>query len=106
VVANLLTNAVRHNQAGTEIALLLVREAGVAYAIVADTGAPIADDPDALFQPFTRGDAARSSAGGSGLGLSICKAVTKLLGGKIWLDEDYHDGSRFIFELPKNLTQA
>ena len=41
-----------------------------------------------------------------GLGLSICKAVTKLLGGKIWLDEDYHDGSRFIFELPKNLTQA
>ena len=38
-----------------------------------------------------------------GLGLSICKAVTKLLGGKIWLDEDYHDGSRFIFELPKNL---
>ena len=38
-----------------------------------------------------------------GLGLSICKAVTKLLGGKIWLDEDYHDGSRFIFELPKKL---
>ena len=38
-----------------------------------------------------------------GLGLSICKAVTKLLGGKIWLDEDYHEGSRFIFELPKDL---
>ena len=55
VVANLLTNAVRHNQPGTEIALLLVREAGVAYVIVADTGAPIADDPAALFQPFSSG---------------------------------------------------
>jgi signal transduction histidine kinase len=89
VVANLLTNAVRHNQAGTEIALLLVREAGVAYAIVADTGAPIADDPDALFQPFTRGDAARSSAGGSGLGLSICKRIADLHGYDLTLVQPY-----------------
>ena len=36
-----------------------------------------------------------------GLGLSICKAIVKLLGGKIWLDEQYTEGSRFIFELPK-----
>ena len=33
-----------------------------------------------------------------GLGLSICKAIVKLLGGKIWLDENYTEGSRFIFE--------
>ena len=36
-----------------------------------------------------------------GLGLSICKSITNLLGGKIWLDESYTQGSRFIFELPK-----
>ena len=36
-----------------------------------------------------------------GLGLSICQAIVKLLGGKIWLDEKYVNGSRFIFELPK-----
>ena len=36
-----------------------------------------------------------------GLGLSICKSITKLLGGKIWLDESYTQGSRFVFELPK-----
>lgn len=35
-----------------------------------------------------------------GLGLPICKAIVNLLGGKIWLDADYHEGSRFIFELP------
>ena len=89
VVANLLVNAVRHNRAGTEIALLLVREAGVAYAIVADTGAPIADDPSDLFQPFTRGDAARSSAGGSGLGLSICKRIADLHGYDLMLVQPY-----------------
>ena len=37
-----------------------------------------------------------------GLGLSICQSVTTLLGGKIWLDESYTQGSKFVFELPKN----
>ena len=78
VVANLLTNAVRHNDPGTEIALLLVRRAGVAYVVVADTGDPISQDPDDLFQPFSRGDASRSAAGGSGLGLSICKRIAQM----------------------------
>jgi signal transduction histidine kinase len=36
-----------------------------------------------------------------GLGLSICKSIVKLLNGRIWLDEEYTEGSRFIFELPK-----
>ena len=36
-----------------------------------------------------------------GLGLSICQSVTTLLGGKIWLDESYTQGSKFVFELPK-----
>ena len=89
VVANLLVNAVRHNVAGTEIALLLVREAGVAYVIVADTGAAIADDPATLFQPFSRGDAARSAAGGSGLGLSICKRIADLHGYDLVLVQPY-----------------
>lgn len=89
VVANLLVNAVRHNEAGTEIALLLAREAGVAYAIVADTGDSIADDPSGLFQPFTRGDAARSSSGGSGLGLSICKRIADLHGYDLMLVQPY-----------------
>ena len=35
-----------------------------------------------------------------GLGLSICRAVVKLLGGKIWLDESHTEGTRFIFEIP------
>ena len=89
VVANLLTNAVRHNRTGIEIALLLVREAGVAYVIVADTGEPIAGDPTELFQPFSRGDAARSSSGGSGLGLSICKRVADLHGYDLTLVQPY-----------------
>ena len=89
VVANLLVNAVRHNSAGTEVALLLVRQAGVAYVVVADTGDPIPGDPEELFQPFVRGDAARSATGGSGLGLSICRRIAELHGYELALVQPY-----------------
>jgi len=89
VVANLLSNAVRHNASGTEIALMLVRKAGVAYVLVADTGAPIEGDPDRLFEPFTRGDTARLAAGGSGLGLSICRRIAELHGYELSLVQPY-----------------
>ena len=89
VVANLLVNAMRHNVAGTEIALMMVRQAGVAYAIVADTGEPIARNTEELFQPFMRGDVARSASGGSGLGLSICKRIADLHGYELSLVQPY-----------------
>ena len=89
VVANLITNAMRHNTAGTEIALILVRQAGVAYVIVADTGDPISQDPEELFRPFSRGDAARRDTGGSGLGLSICKRVADMHGFDLTLEQPY-----------------
>ena len=89
VVANLLVNAVRHNRAGTEIALLMVRQAGVAYVVVADSGDPIPGNAEELFEPFTRGDAARSASGGSGLGLSICKRIAEMHGYELSLVQPY-----------------
>ena len=89
VVANLLVNAIKHNEPGTEIALLLVCRAGIAYVIVADSGAPILGNPDELFQPFVRGDAARQSSGGSGLGLSICKRIAEMHGYDLMLVQPY-----------------
>ena len=81
VIANLISNAIKHCPEGTEVAVLLVRQAGAAFALVADTGNPITANPDDLFQPFAQGDAARSSSrGGSGLGLSICKRIADMHG--------------------------
>ena len=90
LVANLIANAIKHNGPGTEIALILVRQAGVAYVIVADTGVPIRQSPDDLFQPFMQGDASRSSsAGGSGLGLSICKRIADMHGFSLSIAQPY-----------------
>lgn len=40
----------------------------------------------------------------NGLGLPICKAITKLCGGDIWIDTSYTEGARFIVEMPQNAT--
>ena len=90
LVANLIANAVKHNDPGTEIALILMRQAGVAFVMVADTGAPIAQDQNDLFQPFTQGDASRSSERrGSGLGLSICKRIADMHGFALSIAQPY-----------------
>jgi len=35
------------------------------------------------------------------MGLAICYNIVSLLGGRIWLDEGYKNGCRFIFDLPE-----
>ena len=89
LVSNLLANAVKHNAAGTELALLLVRRSGVAYVMVADTGAPISASPEELFRPFSQGSPSRSDASRSGLGLSICKRIAELHGYQLALAQPY-----------------
>ena len=90
VVANLITNAIRHNEAGTEVAVILVRQAAVAYVMVADSGAPITGNADDLFQPFAQGDYARTNArGGSGLGLSICRKIADMHGFDLSIAQPY-----------------
>lgn len=88
VVSNLVSNAIRHNPSGTRIALALVRHAGVAEIVVADSGRPIEGNPDDLFEPFARGDASRTK-GGNGLGLSIAKTVIDMHGYTIRLQQPY-----------------
>jgi two-component system phosphate regulon sensor histidine kinase PhoR len=69
---------------------------------VADTGIgiPTADQPR-IFERFYRVDAARSrEAGGTGLGLAIAKHLIEVQGGRIWVDSEIGEGSRFHFSVP------
>lgn len=77
---------------------------------VADTGIGITQEQLArLFQPFSQADSSTArSYGGSGLGLSICKAmIENVLGGKIWIESTPGAGTTVSFTLtfqkaPKN----
>ena len=68
---------------------------------VADTGIGITQEQvTRLFKPFSQADSStQRSYGGSGLGLSICKALINVLNGKIWLESQVGVGTTVSFTL-------
>jgi signal transduction histidine kinase len=77
LLANLVDNALRHNQPGGRVAISTTTSAGRALISVSNTGAVISSDQvDRLFQPFQRLGNERIRVGdGPGLGLTIVRAI-------------------------------
>ena len=98
VIHHLLDNAVKYTDEGAVLLNCSEEERYIRFS-VSDTGRGI--DPlwhKHIFEPMV---ITSGSAKASGMDLAICKAIADLLGGRIWLDETYKNGSRFIFEIPK-----
>ncbi len=106
VVNNLIDNAVKFTPAeGRVIVDLGVDESGASAVLrVADNGIGIAPEHlPRIFERFFRCDRSRSreaSRKGNGLGLSICDAIVKSLGGRIMLKSILGRGSEFSVLLP------
>jgi two-component system, OmpR family, sensor kinase len=96
----LATNAVQHTETGDVIALGSTCQDGLARWWVRDTG-PGVDPADAerIFERFQRGDGARGSEG-SGLGLSIVRAIATAHHGQIRVDSTPGEGATFTLVLP------
>jgi hypothetical protein len=75
---------------------------------VSDTGIGIPkDEKDKIFDHFFQADNSISrSFKGTGLGLTITKAVVEQLGGKIWCDSAEGKGSNFYFTIPYNRSET
>lgn len=102
VLANLLENALRHTPAGGEVTLAAQREGSDALLTVTDTGEGLApEDLDRVFERFYRVDRARSrDRGGSGIGLSIARALVEAHGGRLWAESPGPGhGARFVCRL-------
>ncbi len=103
VVTNLLANARRHTPSGTTVTASIEADPRRPWVEVHvhDDGPGIAPDlvPE-LFERFTRGDVARSrAAGGSGLGLSIVKAIVTAHHGTVAVTSRPGD-TDFVVRLP------
>ncbi len=100
VIANLLDNAVKYSPHDTKISVKLNDWNLEVQVQVLDAGIGISEEHlPYIFDAFYR--VSRDSMG-SGLGLSIAKAIIEAHGGKIWVKSAPGKGSTFSFTLPKN----
>lgn len=84
VVHNLLDNALRHTPRGGQVQVRVRRDQDAGSVVVVDDGDGFPPaDADRLFERFYRGDAARTAGGGTGIGLTIARAVVAAHGGTL-----------------------
>jgi signal transduction histidine kinase len=99
ILINLLGNAIKFTTAG-EVTLRLSYAREFASVEIEDTGPGMtAEDIERIFEPFTRGDAAAAATPGAGLGLTIAKMLTDLMGGEMKVSSTPGEGSLFCVRL-------
>ncbi|UQZ36799.1 sensor histidine kinase [Paenibacillus sp. PK3_47] len=100
-VHNLISNALTYNPAGTELRIELIPGNQRVAIEIADTGIGISPELRAvIFDPFVRGDEARTASGGTGLGLAIALKNTERMGGTLKLGSSPAETTVFTIEIP------
>jgi signal transduction histidine kinase/DNA-binding response OmpR family regulator len=106
VVSNLVTNAVKFTEQGEVVIEVRAHEESNGTTLVRiavrDTGIGIPPDRHAaIFESFTQADGSTTRKhGGTGLGLTICRQLVTLMGGRMQLESVPGVGSTFFFEIP------
>ncbi len=104
VLTNVLSNAVRFSSAGDVVKVRVNRHDGYLRVAVADRGPGIPEKfRDQVFEPFARADEADwRNKSGTGLGMSISKAIIEELGGAISFDTEVGGGTTFRVDIPES----
>jgi two-component system sensor histidine kinase/response regulator len=104
ILINLCSNAVKFTEAGGKVGVTIeLDKTDDAFAMlrftVCDTGMGMTQgQQEKLFSSFTQGDSSMARRyGGSGLGLVICRMLTEMMGGSIWLESEPGVGTTFYF---------
>jgi signal transduction histidine kinase len=101
IVFNLLSNAVKFTPSGGSVCLGSAHADGGVEVSVTDTGPGVAvEDQQRIFEEFQQTEVGIAQREGTGLGLALSKRLVELHGGRIWLESEPGQGSRFAFTLP------
>jgi len=125
IISNLLRNAIKYTSRGTITLAVeclskqyyeqarVLHESNDSRSIghteiqitVSDTGKGVrSEDIHRLFHPFER--LSETTTEGTGLGLTICKRLVEMMGGKIWVESALGTGSTFGFTLPLEISAS
>ncbi|HEV7252969.1 MAG TPA: ATP-binding protein [Mesorhizobium sp.] len=101
VAANLLVNsqhALSAQNGERRIHVGSFSRGGMCGFTIADNGPGVPPEVRArMFEPYFT---TKAVGVGTGIGLSISRSIVERYGGRIWLDDEYRDGARFVVELP------
>ncbi len=107
-LSNLLSNAVKFSDSGEEVRLEVEAADGLVSFHVIDRGIGIdPGDQSLIFRRFAQLDGSLTRrAGGTGLGLSVSRALVERHGGRILVRSRPGEGSRFTVEIPAAAASA
>lgn len=102
VINNLIENAIKYTLRG-DVTIDVTGDEDHVVISIKDSGIGIpAEDMPHLFQKFYRVDNKDTrEIGGTGLGLYLSRRLVELMGGRIWAESIYTQGSTFFVELPR-----
>ena len=107
VMLNLLSNAVKHTKSGGAIKVDVKNEENSVLISITDTGCGIPSDKlEFIFERFRQVDEELTNKSeGSGIGLSLVKALIEAHGGNIKVSSTYGVGSTFTISLPNKISK-
>ena len=107
VLVNLLSNSVKFTPDGGRVDVRAEPVGNELVITVRDNGRGIArDDWEPIFESFQQGRRGPPREEGTGLGLTLCRKIMTLLGGRIWLESEVGVGSAFHVGMPLERTVA
>ncbi|OUR63827.1 hypothetical protein A9Q79_08710 [Methylophaga sp. 42_25_T18] len=114
VIANLISNAIKFTEQGSEIRIVLentdvIRDAGTGEKVsvlkfsIFDQGLGVPEgELEAIFDQFIQSSKTKTGAGGTGLGLAICKEIIEAHKGYIWAENNPEGGAEVSFIIHKS----
>lgn len=108
VLTYLLENAVKFTDKGEIDFGCAIQDRNNILFYVKDTGVGISvNEQEKIFEKFTQVDNSYTRVySGAGLGLSLCKEIIKLIGGKLFIDSHLGQGSIFYFTIPLKYSES
>ena len=103
IIDNLIDNAIKYTERGGSIYVGVRGDGDRILINVTDTGIGISgSDIQHIFQKFYRADNSDTrEIGGTGLGLYLVKQRAEAMGGRVWAESAFGDGSTFYVSLPR-----